>query len=288
MYLPALSPAAMDSEYTQGGYVQEQFGGGQYKDLPTELTPSRLRSKIKPTSCDVGITRDAAIQHQAACTPSDYTTNTFASESMHPSCHNSPFVKAVPAQCPVQTQDLFSSTLAPTSQQPQLVMPQNLDIFTQQPQYGTLDQNSMVLYNLLTIPSGVWPLWPMPSSLMEHEAPRLSPSPLASYSQLLTSPLLMPTVAGPSSQGGSQPDMHGSDGPWNFSSVVLANSLPPQGAVPTMHIIPPTSLKPFELFALPSAGVPHHCAVTFSPSATGISQVGSDVMMDDDNAPIAG
>lgn len=54
------------------------------------------------------------------------------------------------------------------------------------------------------------------------------------------------------------------------------------------HIIPPTPLKPFELLALPSAGVPRHRAVTFSPSATGISQVGSDVMMDDDNAPIAG
>lgn len=60
-YLPVLSPAAMDSEYTQGGYAQEQFGGGRYKDPPTELTPSRLRSTIKPTSRDIGIARDAAI-----------------------------------------------------------------------------------------------------------------------------------------------------------------------------------------------------------------------------------
>ncbi|KAG1808402.1 uncharacterized protein BJ212DRAFT_1303018 [Suillus subaureus] len=52
-YLPALSPAAMDSKYMQGGYAQEQFGGGQYKDPPTELTPSRLQSKIKPTSHNV-------------------------------------------------------------------------------------------------------------------------------------------------------------------------------------------------------------------------------------------
>ncbi|KAG1800606.1 uncharacterized protein BJ212DRAFT_1487940 [Suillus subaureus] len=265
-YLPALSPAAMDSEYMQGGYVQEQFGGGQYKDPPTELTPSRLHSKIKPTSRNVGIARDAAIQYLF----SRFLTLSLLLELMHPSHHNSPFVEAIPAQCPAQTQDLFSSTLAPTSQQLQPVMPQNLDVFTQQPQYGALDQNSMVPYNLLTIPSGVWPLWPMPSPLMEHEAPRLSPSPLASYLQLPTSPLLMPTVAGPSSQG------------------VSANSLPPQGAVLMMHIIPPTPLKPFELLALPSAGVPRHRAVTFSPSATGISQVGSDVMMDDDNAPIAG
>lgn len=117
---------------------------------------------------------------------SRFLTLSLLLESMHSSHHNSPFVKAMPAQRPAQTQDLFSSTLAPTSQQPQLVMPQNLDVFTQQPQYGALNQNSMVPYNLLTIPSGVQPLWPMPSPLMEHESPRLSPSPLASYSQLLT------------------------------------------------------------------------------------------------------
>ncbi|KAG1889578.1 hypothetical protein F4604DRAFT_1674176 [Suillus subluteus] len=119
-YLPALLPAPTGSGYVQEGYVQEQFGGGRYKDTPAELTPSRLRSTIKPTSRDVGIARDAAIRRQAACAPSDRTTNSFISNSMHSilnSHHNSPLVEDVPAQHPVRVEDLFADTLAPTGQQ---------------------------------------------------------------------------------------------------------------------------------------------------------------------------
>lgn len=49
-YLPASSPATIGSGYVQEGYVQEQFGGGWYKDTPAELTPLGLQSTIKPTS----------------------------------------------------------------------------------------------------------------------------------------------------------------------------------------------------------------------------------------------
>ncbi|KAG1889579.1 hypothetical protein F4604DRAFT_1915438 [Suillus subluteus] len=116
------------------------------------------------------------------------------------------------------------------------------------------------------MPSEAQSLWPA-------EIPRLSPSPLASYSQLLTSPLLMP--AGQSSQGGPQ------DGPWNFTSIAPVNSLP------TTHIIPPTPIKPGEFLAPPAAGGPCHRTVMFSPSTTG-SHVESDFAMDNDSAPVAG
>jgi hypothetical protein len=83
-YLPTASSATMGSEYVQGGYVQEQFGGGRYRDTPTELTPSQLRSTIKPTSRDIGIARDAAIRRQAACAPSDQTANDFFASNASP------------------------------------------------------------------------------------------------------------------------------------------------------------------------------------------------------------
>ncbi|KAG1901764.1 uncharacterized protein F5891DRAFT_1187230 [Suillus fuscotomentosus] len=273
-YLPASLSATMGSGYAQEEYVQEQFGGGRYKDTPTELTPSRLCSTIKPTSRD--------------------TTNSFVANSIHfaeNSHHNTPLVEDAPVQCSVQVQDLFANTLAPTCQQP--AMPQNTDVFHQQPQYGTLNSDSMALYNL-TIPSRAQPLWSVPSPLMQHKAPSTSPSPLASYSQLPTSPLLMPALAGPSSQGGLQPqvknamNMCGPDWPWNFSSIAPVNSLPAQGAVPRTHIIPPTPIKPAELLAPSAASGSSQHAVTFSTSTAEESHIKSDFTMDNDGAPVGG
>ncbi|KAG2104682.1 uncharacterized protein F5147DRAFT_775504 [Suillus discolor] len=286
-YLPASLPATMGSGYTQEEYAQEeylreQFGGGRYRDTPTELTPPRLHSTIKPTSRDV------------ACAPSDQPANGFVANSIHSaenSRHNTPLVEDAPVQCSVQVQDLFANTLAPTGQQP--AMPQNTDVFHQQPQYSAPNSDSMAPYNL-TIPSRARPLWSVPSPLMQHKAPSTSPSPLASYSQLPTLPLLMPALAGPSSQGGLQPqvknavNMCGPDGPWNFSSIAPVNSLPAQGAVPRTHIIPPTPIKPAELLAPSAASGSGQHAVTFSTSTAGGSHIESDFTMDDDGAPVGG
>ncbi|KAG1881295.1 hypothetical protein F4604DRAFT_1922317 [Suillus subluteus] len=47
-------------------YMQEQYGGGcRCATPPVELTPSRLRTKLKATSQDVGLVKGASIRHLA-------------------------------------------------------------------------------------------------------------------------------------------------------------------------------------------------------------------------------
>ncbi|KAG0701301.1 hypothetical protein DFH29DRAFT_876010 [Suillus ampliporus] len=58
-------------------YTQEQYGGGRCPQPPppVELTPTRLRSKIKATQCNIGIVKKAAIRRQENSFPSDTLTS---------------------------------------------------------------------------------------------------------------------------------------------------------------------------------------------------------------------
>lgn len=106
-------------------YTQEQLGGGRYQTPPVELTPSRLRSKLKPTARDVGIIRGATLRRQACQQPSEDSaqsdppgfnhegTSTSDTSLLAPNVaerhHASPIPPASPA--PPQSSDLSSLTL---------------------------------------------------------------------------------------------------------------------------------------------------------------------------------
>ncbi|KAG2096303.1 uncharacterized protein F5147DRAFT_778352 [Suillus discolor] len=71
-------------------YVQEQYGGGcRPKTPPVELTPTRLRSRIKATQHDVGIVKEAAIRRQENSFPPDALTIPAAPAPAHPTYDNS-------------------------------------------------------------------------------------------------------------------------------------------------------------------------------------------------------
>ncbi|KAG1724160.1 uncharacterized protein EDB91DRAFT_1269367 [Suillus paluster] len=58
---PSPSPSYMDSSPVSFDYIVEQFGGGcRYKLPPAELTPSRLRTRLKDTEWDIGIVKDTS------------------------------------------------------------------------------------------------------------------------------------------------------------------------------------------------------------------------------------
>lgn len=66
---------------SSGDYIQEQYGGGCHsKSSLVELTPTRLRSRIKATQHNVGIVKEAAIW----CQQSSFSPNTLTSPSAPP------------------------------------------------------------------------------------------------------------------------------------------------------------------------------------------------------------
>ncbi|KAG0706005.1 hypothetical protein DFH29DRAFT_1077381 [Suillus ampliporus] len=62
----SLPPICMDSSLAVPlsglEYVHEQLGGGRRQATPPELTPTRLRSKIRATSRDAGVVKEASIR----------------------------------------------------------------------------------------------------------------------------------------------------------------------------------------------------------------------------------
>ncbi|KAG1835772.1 hypothetical protein DFJ58DRAFT_847386 [Suillus subalutaceus] len=122
---PSPGPSYMGSSPASFDYVEEQFGGGRrYEAPPAELTPSRLRTRLKATVRDVGIVKDASARRQAyqntsndvqlSVGPFHHVVQDGASTSTSDtssltlnvaySRHNSPFP---PLQGPAQLQDLF-------------------------------------------------------------------------------------------------------------------------------------------------------------------------------------
>ncbi|KAG1856838.1 hypothetical protein C8R48DRAFT_775782 [Suillus tomentosus] len=116
-----LPPATFD-------YTQEQLGGGRYQSPPVELTPSRLRSKLKAMARDIGIIKGATLRRQAFQHPSEDSTqsdppavghvgqdvtSTSSTSSLMlnvaNSRHTSPFPPAPAA--PAQSSDTSSLTL---------------------------------------------------------------------------------------------------------------------------------------------------------------------------------
>lgn len=72
-----------------GDYIQEQYGGGRrLKTPPVELTPTRLRSRIKATQRDVGIVKEAAIRRQENSFPPDALAVPPAPAPAHPTHDN--------------------------------------------------------------------------------------------------------------------------------------------------------------------------------------------------------
>jgi hypothetical protein len=62
----SLPPTCMDSSLAVPlsglEYVHKQLGGGRRQSSPPELTPTRLRSRIRATSRDAGIVKEASIR----------------------------------------------------------------------------------------------------------------------------------------------------------------------------------------------------------------------------------
>ncbi|KAG1839147.1 hypothetical protein DFJ58DRAFT_733506 [Suillus subalutaceus] len=108
-------------------YMQEQFGGGRRNPSPPrELTPSRLRSKLKATERDAGLVKGASTRRQAYqrlavegqdpapnlphAVPAAISTSETSSSMLHvgSSRHASPF----PApHAPEQLQDVFFGSM---------------------------------------------------------------------------------------------------------------------------------------------------------------------------------
>ncbi|KAG1859743.1 hypothetical protein F4604DRAFT_1930462 [Suillus subluteus] len=114
-------------------YIQEQYGGGRHPKTPlVELTPTRLRSRIKVTQRDVGIVKEAAIRRQENLFPPDALTVTSApgngimggDVSSAQACHPSPRLHDPDRPHPAALQDMFYNTM---EAQPSGWLPQHLN-----------------------------------------------------------------------------------------------------------------------------------------------------------------
>lgn len=75
------SPVAHSGE----DYLEEQVGGGRYVSPPIEQTPTRLRTRIKPTNRDIGLVKEASMRRRAMPvneTPTEGDTHTQADGSL--------------------------------------------------------------------------------------------------------------------------------------------------------------------------------------------------------------
>jgi hypothetical protein len=103
-----------------GDYIQEQYGGRCRPKTPlVELTPTRLQSRIKATQCDVGIVKEAAIQHQENSFSPNTPTIPSAPDngimggdvSSAQACHPSPCLHNPDHPHPAALQDMFYNTM---------------------------------------------------------------------------------------------------------------------------------------------------------------------------------
>ncbi|KAG1846377.1 hypothetical protein DFJ58DRAFT_843460 [Suillus subalutaceus] len=124
---PSPGPSYMGSSPASFDYVEEQFGGGRrYEAPPAELTPSRLRTRLKATVAGPSVLSRTPLPRRQAYQKYLYTTFSFPLVHSHHvvqdgaststsdtssltlnvaySRHNSPFP---PLQGPAQLQDLF-------------------------------------------------------------------------------------------------------------------------------------------------------------------------------------
>ncbi|KAG2341919.1 hypothetical protein BDR05DRAFT_414096 [Suillus weaverae] len=206
-----------------GDYIQEQYGGGRRpKTPPVELTPTRLRSRIKATQRDVGIVKEAAIRRQA----NPFPPNVLTSPSEHPEPapahpihdnsvvggnapstlpqgnirHPSPCLHDPDPPRPAPLQDMFYN---PVEAQPDGWLPQQSDSF------GVMDDASFTALLMETqehfMSSDVGPGFTnQPSSSHAPSRELLAPQSVAGSSSQMHAPsreLLAPqSVSGSSSQ----------------------------------------------------------------------------------------
>ncbi|KAG1861007.1 hypothetical protein C8R48DRAFT_774269 [Suillus tomentosus] len=260
------SPSSVDTRSSPSSfdYVEEQFGGGRRYELPpVELTPSRLRTKLKATARDVGIVKDASARRQAYQNPSpepqlpispfhhvaqDGASNsTSETSSLALSTINSRHASPFPPQAPAQMQDLFYGSM---DQQPPWMGQNPPDGFSMmQPDSftaGLLGDQALGMVGV-----GDKSLWRAPSVTnaqgshilnvqnMAHLAPPPSHTPFHFPASSSTEPVMsrgcsLDPVAGQTSSGFTHIS------PYTLRPVPLQDHAHP---IPAMKIIPPTPLK---------------------------------------------
>lgn len=230
-------------------YMQEQFGGGRRcATPPVELTPSRLRSKLKATARDVGLVKGASIRRQAyenltlgdqdpapvqsgttdfTHTVADSTsTNETSSLTGHvaSSRHASPFPTP---HAPAQLQDIFYGSM---SQQPAWMDPNSSDAFTMMGTTSFLPGGSQ--HHLIT-----------------QDMNRLAPPPsfnfpASSSGQTMASRAcsLEPHTTGQTPSGFTQ-DFSGEVAPFILRPVPSSSPQDHAPPLPATNIIPPTPFQ---------------------------------------------
>ncbi|KAG1873296.1 hypothetical protein C8R48DRAFT_669895 [Suillus tomentosus] len=249
----ASSPASFD-------YIEEQFGGGRrYEPPPVELTPSRLRTKIKATARDVGVVKGASARRQAyhqpsaeAQVPVSAQSNAFNQDgastsetssltlNVANSRHTSPLP---PPQVPAPLQDIFYDSMVrqpPWMQQdaPDFGM-MGADVFPA----GLLGDPALSMVGV-----GDKSLWGAPSApnAQAHLAPLPSQTtfnfPCSSGQSMMSRGCSLDPTGQPSSSLTQE-----CSGQSSAPTLRPISSLPPQDHVPpplpATNIIPPTPLK---------------------------------------------
>ncbi|KAG1882250.1 hypothetical protein F4604DRAFT_1678649 [Suillus subluteus] len=265
---PSPSPSYMSSSPVSFDYMEEQFGGGRRYELPpVELTPSRLRTRLKATERDVGIVKHASARrqayqntsaeaglptvpfhHMAQDGPSTSTseTSSLTLKAVN-SRHTSPFP---PPQTPAPLQDLF---YGPMDQQPPWMEQNPSDDF------GMMQPHPFTAAGLLgdqalgMVGVGDKSLWPAPSVTNVQGSQPINTQNASRLEPLLShTPFHFPASSSAQSvmsRGCSlDPTGQPSVGFTQNSSFTLrpVPYLPPQDharPIPATNIIPPTPLQ---------------------------------------------
>jgi hypothetical protein len=222
-------------------YMQEQFGGGRRNPSPpVELTPSRLRSKLKATERDAGLVKGASTRRQAYqrlavegqdpapnlphAVPAAISTSETSSSMLHvgSSRHASPF----PApHAPEQLQDVFFGSM----NQPHAWMdPNSSDTFSMMGSESYLSGGSQNHF----VPQDMDRLAPPPSYTFP-----------ASSSGLTSRGCSLDPHATGQTHSGLTEDLAGKVSPFVLQPVPSSSSHDHLPALPTTNVIPPTPFK---------------------------------------------
>jgi hypothetical protein len=229
-------------------YMSEQFGGGRRcATPPAELTPSRLRSKLKATARDVGLVKGASIRRQAY-----QHATTVEDQDLVPVHSGAPnFTHAVPDNTSANATSSLTVPVAsrhaspfPTPQTPAQIQDIFFNSMRQQPAW--MDPNSSDTFSMMGaesfLPGGTQ------HHLIAQDMSRLAPPPSFNFptssSGQATSRTcsLEPYATGETPSGFTQ-DFSGDVAPFIPQPVPSSLSQDHAPPVPATNIIPPTPFQ---------------------------------------------
>lgn len=261
-------------------YMQEQYGGGRRcATPPVELTPSRLRTKLKATSRDVGLVKGASIRRLAYQEPTV--------RAQDPSAHSG--AQDLPHLVPDSSSTGETSSLTVHPDNSRYTSPFPAPSSTGETSSLTVHSANSRYTSPFPAPQPPAPLQDVFYGSMDQQHPWINSSPSDTFSMMGSEPFLpynfpANSMGQPMASRGCSQDPHATNAttlPNAIGASLKPVAASPRNAAPPLpvtHVIPPTPFKD---------GGSQSNAKT-STNVIGASASGSSLQMDTGAYPLTG